>query len=126
MAKKKKGIEYIFVRGSNPSVVWDQAANKSLAEFCDPNTKKITGFFATRSKKVADVLRGKGYMEIGNFPGGVPPKDGFEPRKVEPPDYNAPGGPRLQNKPDIPNVEFLEDEEYTNIDVKKRAIRRRK
>jgi len=122
--KRKK--KYIFVRGSNPSVVWDPAANKPLAEFCDPESKKVSGFFTTTDEKVADRLREMGYKERKDFPEGAP-KGGFKPLEHEP-DLSAPGSPFPKKKPDILEEEYEEEdeEEVETKEPKRSSIRRRK
>lgn len=120
MAKKKK--EWIFVRGANPSVVWDPAANKPLAEFADPITKRITGFFATTNEKVAEKLLDLGYREQGDFPEGAP-SGGFEPIE-QPVDLSAPGAPAPSKKPDL--VEKEDEVKQETVNLKPKSIRRGK
>lgn len=126
MAKKK---EYIFVRGAMPTVVWDPKEGKALAEFCDPESKKATGVFATTDKKVADRLREMGYKEKKDFPDGAP-LGGFEAIPPEDPDHITPGGPIPQKKKDIKvekktvTKETLPDK--TDKKSGKKSLRRRK
>lgn len=98
MTKKKK--KFVFVRGANPSVVWDPASNKPLAEFADPETKKVTGIFVTTNEEVAKKLKELGYKEEKDFPEGAP-AGGFVPKEPDV-DFSAPGAPK--KKPDIVNV----------------------
>jgi len=46
-----------FYRGLLPSIVWDPENNRPLADFS-------SGTFVTKSKKVADALLEKGYLEV--------------------------------------------------------------
>lgn len=107
MAKKKK--EWVFVKGANPSVVWDPAANKPLAEFADPITKRVTGFFTTTDENVAKRLLDLGYKEEVDFPEGAP-LEGFEPIK-QPVDLSAPGAPT--KKPDLVEQKDINQERKT-------------
>jgi len=126
MAKETKKKKFIFVRGANPSVVWDPAANKPLAEFCDPDSKKVTGMFVTADEKVAERLREAGYKERKDFPEGAP-KGGFTPIIPEP-DLSAPGAPFPKKKPDIivDEEEEGDEEEEPEVKPKRSSIRRRK
>lgn len=126
MAKKRT---YTFVRGALPSIVWNPLKKNALAEFCDPDSKKVTGIFTTTDKEVADKLRGMGYKEKKDFPDGAP-KGGFEPIDPEPPNHITPGGPVPQKKTDI-EVEEVKDETVTGKtlpeeDIDKKVLRRRK
>jgi hypothetical protein len=93
MAKvKKKKKKYVFVKGSNPSVVWDPKGKGPLASFKDPGTGRVIGTFTTTDPEVAKTLKKLGYHERGEFPGG-PPKNGFDEFVHDPPDHITPGGP---------------------------------
>jgi len=122
VAKEKKK-KYVFVRGSLPSVVWDSKKNKALAEFCDPNTKKVTGIFITTDETVADRLREMGYREKKDFPDGAP-TEGFSPRIHPPPDHITPGGPVPKKKVDIDVDETVTDESTNS--TKRKTLRRSK
>jgi len=112
MAKVKK---YIFVRGANPSVVWDPIKNKPLAEFCDSETKRVTGVFVTRDKKVADRLKELGYKERKDFPVGAP-MGGFEEMNPPPPTHITPGGPTPEKREDIDIEEYEDEDEVEDIE----------
>lgn len=112
MAKQK----FVFVRGSLPSVVWNPKTGRPLAEFCDPDTKRITGVFTTTSAKVAKTLREMGYKESSDYPDGAP-VGGFEERIPDPPNHITPGGPKPVQKVDdelISKSDIQVDETVTN------------
>jgi len=111
----KKGTVHTFVRGALPSVVWDPASDKTLAEFCDPVTKKVTGLFVTEDIIVAKKLKEMGYKEKKDYPEGAP-VGGFQPAIPEPPDHITPGGPVPKKGEDI-IVE--KDETVTSVSKKK-------
>ena len=119
MAKVKK---YIFVRGANPSVVWDPIKGRPLAEFCDTVTKRVTGVFVTRDKKVADKLKELGYKERKDFPIGAP-MGGFEEKIPPPPTHITPGGPTPEKQADIDieedEVDEIEAEDVDSEDLDK-------
>lgn len=124
MTKKKK---YTFVRGALPSIVWNPDKKNALAEFCDPDTKKVTGVFVTTDKEVADKLRKIGYKEKKDFPDGAP-RGGFEPIDPEPPNHITPGGPIPIKKEDIKIKEVDEtvtDKALPENKVSKKSISRR-
>jgi len=53
-----------------------------------------------------------GYKQTKDFPGGMPPVDGFEGKDPEPPDHITPGGPDPVKKVDI----VVDEDNGTAID----------
>lgn len=98
---KKKEKKFTFIKGSNPSVVWNPNGKKGiLASFKDPKTGRVVGTFTTTDPKVAKQLRKLGYKRKKDYPNG-PPKGGFEEHVHPPPDHITPGGPTPSKGVDI-------------------------
>jgi len=122
---KKKVKEYTFVRGAMPTVVWDRERNRTLAEFCDPESKKVTGIFVTTDKRTAGILRNLGYKETKDFPDGAP-RSGFKEIPPLPPTHKTPGGPDPIDKSDIKVDETVTEKTLPEKKTVKKPIRRRK
>jgi len=97
--------KYTFVKGANPTVVWDAVKNRRLCKFED-------GLFSTNDAKVAKALRKAGYQEMKDFPDGPPP-EGFTPPKTKlaPPvvELSPSGRAAPTQKPDLDDDGVVED-----------------
>jgi len=71
MAKQK---EVTFVKGTRPTIVWDQKNDCSLVEF-------VNGLYTTSNVRIINELLDLGYETTEEYPKG-PPKEGFEHQKT--------------------------------------------
>lgn len=109
--------EFTFVRGSNPSVLWNPRKDAPLAEF------NKEGVFKTTNEIVANVLRNYGYKEMKDFPDG-PPDGGFKPLKQKdskPVNLNPDGGPTREPDLEVNETSTSEEEKETVTRTRKRG-----
>jgi len=94
--------KYTFIRGANPTIVWNPKTDRMLCEFID-------GLLFIDDARIAKKLRELGYKETKDFPDG-PPVEGFIPKKTTlappPMELNPSGRPAAPSQePDLDEKE---------------------